>query len=232
MYEIEGQRISHEDYQQMLANLKLDPDEFLECKRDGNQLYIDLASPTDFSRGFFTMTEEEGEKLAWELFRKIPFMEGEYECLGIGDTCRYYDSQGIHIPRAGYVFCRTLDGVPVVGDESCVLHLDGSGLVAVSIRLYDYENVGTMDLVPLEAAKAKLKSPDDFDIGTASTQPYVKTVETLEVDQVSLRLVNQHSRKCEILQPVYYFTGEATYADGYEADFSSKVIAIPESYTD
>jgi hypothetical protein len=177
------------------------------------------------------MTAEEVETLAWELFNKIPFMEGEYECVGIHNKYTVNDKEGDHISRAGVGFCRVLDGVRVVGDESCVLYFDGSGLVEISIQLFDYQKIGNMDMVSMVDAKSKLKSPDDFDIETSSPQPYGKEMETLRVEKVALRLVNQYSAGCTILQPIYYYTGVATYQDGYEAEFSSKIIAIPEEMT-
>jgi hypothetical protein len=231
IYEISPRGIPEKEYEQMLDNLGLKDQRYFEYEMSGSYLFINLVSRVDHDRGFFEMTEEAGEKLAWELFNKIPFMEGEYECAGMRDKYILSDNEGSHITRAGFVFCRVLNGIRVVGDETCTLFLDGSGLVAISIKLFDYENIGTMDMVTLADASTRLKTPDAFDIGTASSQPVKKTVKTLQAEQVSLRLVNQYSGGCDILQPVYYFTGTATYEDGYETSFSSKIIAIPESMT-
>lgn len=231
IYQIKERAISEEECQQICDNLNLEEKQHYYFKLSGNYLNISLASVVDFERGYFDMTEEDGEKLAWEAFNKIPFMEGDYECIGIRDKYVHSDNEGSHIARAGFVFCRVLDGVRVVDGDKCTLFFDGSGLVEISIRLYDYEKIGTMDMVPLAEAEARFKEPDDFDIGTASSQPVKKEVETLRTESVALRLVNQYSRGCTILQPIYYFKGTATYKDGYEAAFSSKIIAIPESMT-
>ena len=53
----------------------------------------------------------------------------------------------------------------------------------------------------------------------------------LQVDNVNLRLVNQYSSGCTILQPMYSFVGTATFDDNSQAEFISRIIAIPESYT-
>ena len=228
IYRIKQRSISEEECQQMCENLGLGGKRYYEFELNGNHLFLNLAARVDFTRGFFEMTEEEGEKLAWELFKKIPFIEGEYECAGLKDKYIHRDSKSSHIARAGFVFCRVVDGVRTVGNDQCTIFLDGSGLVAISIRLFDYEKIGTMDMVSLADAKSKLKSPDDFDIGSHSGN---NEVATLQVEKVALRMVNQYSAGCTILQPIYYFTGTAMYKDGYETNFSSKIIAIPEEMT-
>jgi hypothetical protein len=230
IYQIKQQVILEEECQKMLVNLGLDGKRYFEYEHNGNYLDINLASRTDFERGYFNMTEDAAKKLAWELFNKIPFMEGEYECLGIRENIEVRDAEGSHIARAGVVFCRMLDGLRVTGDENCTLYFDGSGLVEIRIRLYDYEKVGMMDVVSLMDAESQLKTPDDFDIRTSNLAQDNK-VDILKVENVYQRLVNQHSNGCEILQPIYFFKGTATLEDNTQAEFSSKIIAIPESMT-
>ena len=87
-----------------------------------------------------------------------------------------------------------------------------------------------MDLVALEDAEARLKSPDDLDVGTLGEQPY-KKVDILQVDRIAIRLINQYAKGCTILQPIYFFAGTATLEDNSTSEFSSKVIAIPEEMT-
>jgi hypothetical protein len=101
---------------------------------------------------------------------------------------------------------------------------------SIRIRLYDYEKVGMMDVVSLMDAESQLKTPDDFDIRTSNLAQDNK-VDILKVENVYQRLVNQHSNGCEILQPIYFFKGTATLEDNTQAEFSSKIIAIPESMT-
>lgn len=227
IYEIKERSISDKEYQQMINNLGLEDKRYVDFELNGNYLNINLASRVDFDRGYFDMTDEDAEELAWELFKKIPFMDGEYGCIGIRESIRVRDNEGSHITRAGVVFCRLLDGVRVTGDETCTLYLDGSGLVEIRIRLYCYEKTGTMEMVSLADAETKLKTPDDFDILTVEN----KKIETLQIDQVYLRLVNQYSRGCTILQPIYFFKGMAAHEDNTQSEFSSKVIAIPEELT-
>lgn len=227
IYRISERNISSQECEQMKGNLEI-PSKTYDYQLEGNYLNINLASRTDFDRGFFDMTDEEAEKLAWELFNRIPFIEGEYECVGIRDTYRVRNSEGSYIARAGVVFCRLLDGIRVTGDETCTLYFDGSGLVEIRIKLYDYEENGTMEMVSLADAEAKLKTPDDFDV---LIQVEEKKIDTLQVEQVNVRLVNQYSRGCAILQPIYYFEGTAILDDNAQTEFSSKVIAIPEEMT-
>lgn len=172
------------------------------------------------------MTDEVVEELAWEIFRKIPFLEGEWECIGVRKSFAVTDSTGTHITRAGVIFCRLLDGVRVIGEEGYVLCFDGSGLVEIKIILFDYEKIGTMKMAALEDAAEKIKTPDGFML-SADTG----VVETLQLDRVKLLFVNQYSDGCTILQPIYNFIGAATLTDGMQAEFQSRIIAIPKSYT-
>ena len=229
IYEINERVISDNERQLLMACLGLPTNPYM-FEHEGNRISISLVGVTDSSRGYFDMTEEEAIEEAWKLFNRIPFIDGEYECIGIRESYTRSDRDGRHTLRAGVTFCRLLDGIRVTGNDSCTLTFDGSGLVGVSITLFDYKKVGTMDLVPMEVADAKLKAPDDFDIGTLGNQPY-KKVETMEVDRVGLRMINQYSRGCAILQPIYFYSGTATLEDGTQEEFSSKVIAIPEEMT-
>jgi hypothetical protein len=225
IYRIQAHDISQTDYDQMLTALNIsDSPKRLEV--EGNHLYYDLADYIDSSRGYFDMTEEEVTELAWDIFRKIPFIEGEFECLGIMRGTKVVDQEGEHYTRVVVSFRRLLEGVRVIGEEDCVLYFDGSGLVAIRIWLFDYEKTGTMDLIPLETAATRIKTPDDFVIETESG-----LAEMLHIDRIKLLFVNQYSDGCTILQPVYNYIGNATLEDGSLVEFSSKIIAIPESYT-
>lgn len=228
IYTITERSISQEDYQQMQEKLQLS-NKPVSLTLEGNVVHYNLADYTDFNRGYFNMTDEEIEKLAWETFNKIPFMEGEYEYLGIRNTMRVYYSEGEHVTRVGVSFRRLLDGVRVIGEDSCMLYFDGSGLVEIRIEMYDYKKIGIMDMVSLEDAAARIKTPDSFSVDINSEE--VNIADTLQVDRVKLLLVNQYSEGCTILQPVYNFIGTAALEDGTQAEFSSKIIAIPESYT-
>lgn len=228
VYRIKEHYISVVDYVKMKEALGL-PDNPAWIELDGNKLSYDLANYTDSSRGYFTMTEEEAVERAWELFNKIPFIEGEYECGGIRETFTLTTSEGTFIDRAGVVFFRVLDGIRVVGD-SCTIYFDGSGFEGISIKMFDYQKVGIMRRVPLEDALERVKTPDSFTLDTQKVGPG-SVAETLQIDRINLRYVNQHYRGCTILQPVYVFNGTATLKDKTEASFQSIVIAIPEFYT-
>lgn len=230
IYEITERNIAYQDYEQMLESLKLSPHP-KHFELDGNRLFYNLASYTDSSRGFFNMTDSKVETLAKEIFALIPFMYGEYECLGIRHTMTRENSQGTHITRVGVSFRKLLDDVRVVGEEECVLFFDGSGLVAIDITLFSYKKIGNMDVVDVSSALDKIKEPDDFSVDAKNIEHLGEAIEALEVNQTKLLFVNQYSRGCQILQPVYNFTGTAIDTNNNEMEFSAKVIAIPESYT-
>ena len=233
IYKITERNISDEEAQQILEQLGvvIDPsNETHSIYLKGNELICNWASYTDTSRGWYAMTDEELEVLAWENFNKIPFLEGEYEYIGIRETTTITDLTGDHVSRVGVHFCRLLDGIRVLGDEKCVLYFDGSGLCEIQIRLYTYEKIGMMDMVTLEDAKSKITSPDGFVIDPPDSATSVIAT-TLQVERTKLYLMNQHFNGCTILQPIYNFVGTAILSDGTEVEFQSRVIAIPESYT-
>ena len=225
IYEIEERPISDQECRQMMENLGF-PDTPDEFEHEGNSISIRLVEMLDTSRGYYDATEEELEKMAWEAFNKIPFIEGEYEYYGIRGEDAIEDADGKHIISTLVSFFPVLDGVRVIGNNRCDMWFDGSGLVEIRIRMYTFKNIGTMDLLPLADAKAKLNKPDDFDVDDT-----MGTADTLCVNRVKLLWINQYSDGCSILQPVYNFTGTATSTTGYQAEFKSKVIAIPEAMT-
>ena len=226
IYEISERVISDNERQQLMAVLGLPTNPYM-FEHEGNRILINLARYTDHSRGYFELTEEELEELAWKTFNKIPFMEGEYEYVGFRGEQSVSDAKGNkYIERVLVSFYRVIDGARVTGDSQCNLWFDGSGLVELSIDLYDYKKIGTMDMVPLSEAATKIKTPDKFYCEKATG-----SIDTLRVDRVKLFLVNQYSRGCAILQPMYTFYGTANIEGGKQADFRSSVIAIPESMT-
>lgn len=229
IYKIKPQKATTDHYSQLLQALNL-PDRPAHLRIRDNTLDYALVDITDFSRGFFDMSEEDVVKLAWEYFEKIPFLHGEFECLGIRETTKVSDSKGEHISRVGVTFCRLLDGIRVSGEEKYVLYFDGSGLVGINVRLFTYEKTGTMDVIPLTDAAKRIKTPDDFSLESQQIKEK-ETIKTLHVDNIKLLLVNQHSNGCTILQPIYNFIGTATTGDGTTTQFQSRVIAIPDSYT-
>lgn len=233
IYEIKERNISENEFQEMLAQFGMEDQRapYL-VKLNGNEIEGMIAGYGDYKRGHFDslqLTDEELEQLAWDTFNKIPFLTGDYEYLGIRSTATMVEDEGEIRSRVGVSFCRVLDDSRVVGNDECVLCFDGSGLVEVHITLFDYEQVGTMDMVKMEDAAARIKTPDAFSIDTDASEE--KAVDTLRVDRVKMLLFNQHSNGCTILQPVYNFIGTATFEDSTQADFSSMIIAIPESYT-
>ncbi len=232
IFQISEREITAAEVQQMMQLLEIDTESpNLTVTLDRNTLVGTLASFTDRSRGYVTKTDAELEEMAWEIFKKLPFMEGEYECLGVRSSYTLSDSTGLHILRAGVVFQPLLDGMRVVGNEQCILEFDGSGFVGFSIARYTYTKIGTMDVIPLENASSRILNPDVFTVETGEGKPSLGQIDTLTVERVKLLLVNQYSHGCTILQPLYNFIGTATDDKGESTEFQSRVIAIPDSYT-
>lgn len=227
IYEISKRNITEEENRNLKEALGIE-DWYLDGYDDG-EIHSLLAPYNEPSRGYFCdleMTDDELEKLAWETFNKIPFMEGEYEYLGVSSTYTVWTmDEGEYVQAVMVSFRRLLNGVRVVGNDVCDLTFDGSGLQEMHISLYNYKEIGTMDMVNLEEAENRVKEPDSFSMDKEGT------AKVMQVDRVKLLLINQYSRGCTILQPIYNFIGTATLEDGTQTDFSSKVIAIPESMT-
>ena len=234
IYEISKRSITQDELAQMLKKLGLSAysDRF---DHDDNQIVGNWVPYTDRTRGYFEMSDEELEKLAWETFRKIPFLNGEYEYCGIESRYTISDSEGTHLTRVGVSFRKLVNGLRVLGNDRCYLYFDARGLVEMVIELYDYKEIGTMDLVKFDDAFARIKSPDSFSVESGDPSIEAITVkqpfEALNTEKVSIMWFNQHSKGCTVLQPVYCFGGAASGAEVKDAQFTSLVIAIPESYT-
>ncbi len=226
IYKITPRKISSKEFQAMKEQLGLPDSDSPLFGVEKNKNKVD-GRFTYYATGTFTMSEEELEALAWETFHKLSFLEGEYVYSGIRgeDTISAYD--GEIVTSVLVSFYRQLDGVRVIGNDRCDMWFNDDGLVEIHIALYDYKQIGTMDLIPLENATSRIKTPDGFSLEGSLNS----AVETLRVDRINLVLVNQHSNDCTILQPVYNFIGTAIGNNETEVGFSSKIIAIPESYT-
>lgn len=229
VYKITKRNISKKEFQKMLKNLNIDNySEVFDHK--GNKIVGSLVSYTDTSRGYFKMTDDELEKMAWEVFEKLPFIDGTYEYFGIKSTTTLIDSEGEHITRVGVSFRRTIDNIKVIGNDRVFLYFDGSGLVELSIELYDYKKIDTFDMVPLDVALSSIKNPDSI-VFDEKLKQITAHIDTLQVKNSSIIFYNQYSRGCKILQPVYDFSGSAIDSDGNQTAFNARIIAIPDKYT-
>lgn len=228
IYKISKRGISEQEFQQMEEQLGIT--DWYWNDFDGYEIHSLIAPYNDPVRGYFytlNMTDEELEALAWETFNKIPFMEGEYEYIGITATGTVWTMEtGELVSDVTVTFRRVLNGTHIIGNDECDLTFDASGLQEMHIALYDYKKIGTMDMVPLEDAQAKIKTPDSFSIDQTTG-----VADNLQVDRVQLYWVNQFSNGCTILQPIYTFYGTASFEDGAQREFRSRIIAIPEALT-
>lgn len=185
-----------------------------------------FADPNRKNFSSMNYSDEEIEQLSWDTLCKIPFLNpDEYEYVGITETMDIWSMKdGTLINVATISFRRVLDGFHITGNDVCKLSFDGTGLQGLAISMFDYQKVGTMNLIPLQDAKERITNPDYF-------SPYGIKISKLCVKKTWFLLENQYSKGCTVLQPVYRFVGKATLVTGKECDFYSIVIAVPESYT-
>lgn len=226
VYEIKERIITEEEFQQLQENVLTanSTSGRNTWTLEDNSIIGNFGS---FTSGTATMSEEELEVMARKTLNQIHFLEDDYVYYGICGRTTAEDSKGTHTTRIMVTFCRVLDGVRIIGNDRCDMWFNDSGLVGIAIDLFDYEPIGTIDMITQEEAENKVKTPDAFTIETDGNS----AANRLQVERFELLLVNQHSKGCSILQPVYVFKGTALLEDGTQAEFSSEVIAIPESYT-
>lgn len=229
VYKISKSKISKDDYLQLLDHLGLGEQEKAFSLNE-NIISGDLVEIPDH-RGYVLKSENEIQTAAMQTFQNTSYYDEEYKCVGITSTDRFGDKDGEHIVRVGVSFLRKKDGIQIIGNDSFELYFDGSGLEGVYIESYDYTSTGTMELIPVEEAAGRIKSPDSFNIDETGLGKEMQKIDTLEVQKVNLYWVNQYSKGCDVLQPVYCFSGIATDINGTKAPFDSIVIAVPESYT-
>lgn len=225
IYHISKQIITQAQVANMLQSLNLPSDPY-SMELDENVFSYELVDFMTHSRGYYTMSDENAIEQAWQVLRKIPFLEGEYCCTGVRESFIEIDSQGEHVECAGVGFSRVLDGIPVSGEESIIISFDGGGLMGIKLKLYHYTMSGMMDIMPLAEAGQQISTPDSFSIDAADGK-----TETLHADKVTLWLKNQMSKGCTILQPYYVFTGTADFTDGKTCSFTSRIIAATDRYT-
>lgn len=231
IYSIAKHVISKDDYSATLKQFGFTEDSHVPgqiIEYDENRIVGSLVSYSDTSRGYFDMTNDEVEELSWMILNKLPYVNGTYEYLGVRSTMTLSDSTGDHITRAGVSFRRLINGTRIVGNDTIHLYFDGSGLVEFEIELYDYKEIGSMDIVPFSDALSRVTCPDSFTI--ECNEPF-GVINTMKVERVKLLYVNQYRNGCIILQPIYYMIGTAINEKGDQSRFSSKVIAIPDSLT-
>ena len=177
----------------------------------------------------FTKTDEEVIEEAKRIFDALPLIEGEYECLGIGSTQTITYRNESFVSTQRVCFRRLVDGVRVIGSDLVDIYMREDGVADIYMYFYDYTKTGELPMLSLEDAFDRVKDPDAFSLKSEGTG-FSGEADLLTVERVKLLFVNQYSNGCTILQPVFNLMGTAENETG-KAEFSSKVIAIPEKYT-
>ena len=177
-----------------------------------------------------TQTDEELETEAKAIFDTLPLIEGEYEYLGVTSEQTVYANDENYIVSKRVSFRRLIDGVRVIGNDICDLYFNSDGLYRVEIKFYDYEKTGELDMLSLDDAVDKVKTPDAFVLYSDTNRNFSGAADKLKIERTKLLFVNQYSNGCEILQPVFNLTGTAEN-EGGSVEFAARIIAIPERYT-
>ena len=240
VYEISPRTISREEFQIMADFLeiegeiivtdnsfKLYSDNGCLLVKDGNILSF---WTTDKISEAMTQTDEELETQAKAIFDTLPLIEGEYEYLGVTSEQTVYANDENYIESKRVSFRRLIDGVRVIGNDICDLYFNSRGLYDIEIKFYDYEKTGELDMLSLDDAVDKVKTPDAFVLYSDTNRNFSGAADKLKIERTKLLFVNQYSNGCEILQPVFNLIGTAEN-EGGSVKFSSRIIAIPEKYT-
>ena len=234
IYKIKKKNFTQKEFEHIQQNVKViktfsDYEQTWEM--EDNVISGDFA-PFGIQGGTWTKTEEELEKMAWETFRQIGCLEGEYVYYGIRGGGTHSSATETVQTDVLVSFYPVLDGIRVIGNSRCNMWFNDGGLVRIVIERYEYRKIGTMKLIPLEDAESRINTPDDCSLYDADGHDMDAYAESLNVEQVEVLYINQHRRGCSILQPIYNFKGTAILKrDGSQVRFSSRVIAVPEFYT-
>ena len=240
VYEISPRTISREEFQIMADFLEIegeiiDTDNSFKLYSDNGCLLLKDGNilsfwTTDKISEAMTQTDEELETQAKAIFDTLPLIEGEYEYLGVTSEQTVYANDENYIESKRVSFRRLIDGVRVIGNDICDLYFNSRGLYDIEIKFYDYEKTGELDMLSLDDAVDKVKTPDAFVLYSDTNRNFSGAADKLKIERTKLLFVNQYSNGCEILQPVFNLTGTAENKGG-SVEFAARIIAIPEKYT-
>ncbi len=177
-----------------------------------------------------TLTDEELKTQAQAIFDSLPFIEGEYEYLGVTSTQTVISGNEEFVTQKRVSFRRLIEGTRVIGDDICDLYFDSNGLSGIELAFYNYEKTGEIDMLTLDDAIDKIKNPDVFVLESETNKNFSGKPDKLTIERTKLLFVNQYTDGCEILQPAYNLMGTAEN-EGGSIEFSARIIAIPEKYT-
>lgn len=241
IYEITPREISEEEISVLAKELDING----EIQTNEDSITIKSNEGSDISiRGNYVMcsfdiltktemTQSDDEIIdqAKVVVDKLSLLEGDYECLGVVSEITETAGEKEYVVAKQVSFRKKLDDVRVIGNEICDVYFNSDGLCDIRIELYNYEIIGEMEMVSLEDAIAKIKTPDAFTTNELNgTAALTRKADVLSVERVKLIYVNQYLEGCTIIQPVYNFIGIAKAGDE-AVEFQSRVIAIPEKYT-
>ncbi|MBR4053892.1 MAG: hypothetical protein IKK06_03725 [Clostridia bacterium] len=238
VYEISPRTITEEQFAQLGAFFQMDGEieprktclywEWQEHRLwwEENEISYSWSGHVDKA---ITKSDEEMIALAKEIFEALPIIEGEYECLGIGSVQTVHSKAGSFDVKKRICFRRLVDGVRVIGNDLVDIYVGEDGVTEIYMYFYDYIKTDELPMLSLEEAFEKVKEPDAFALETEETD-FSGKAEKLTVEKAKLLYVNQFSDGCTILQPVFNLMGTLENDTGI-AEFSAKIIAIPEKYT-
>jgi hypothetical protein len=155
-------------------------------------------------------------------------LEGEYVYSGIGGIKRLTDNSGTYVLEKTFRFNRKIGDILIYGEDLCQISFSQRGLEGVYLTLYDYTQVGSIEVMSLEEAFSKIKTPDNF-YCIEDGYKFKEPIDTITIDKVFITWNNYFDRGCDIVQPVYNFHGTAKTQDG-EKEIMAQIVAIPSKY--
>lgn len=178
----------------------------------------------------FTMSDSELKYLAQQVFDAIPFIDTRYVYL---DGTRGYTSSsrddGEHLRTVFVYFVPVINGMNVYSSDHVMMIFDQYGLLYFQLILFRYQQIGQINLVPLEDAKQRILNPDE--LGSHDQANRFSNLNSMTIERLELNYYNYYYDGNTILQPVYHFIGTAVDENGKSTRINSIVNAVPEEYT-
>lgn len=178
----------------------------------------------------FNMSDSELKHLAQQVFDSIPFIDTPYVYL---DGTRGYSSSSTddteHLRTVFVYFVPVINGMNVYSSDHIVMIFDQYGLLFFQFVLFRYQQIGQINLVPLEDAKSRILNPDE--LGSHDQANSFTNLKSMTIERLEMNYYNYYYTGNTVLQPVYHFIGTAVDENGKSTRINSVVNAVPEEYT-
>lgn len=188
---------------------------------------LDKELPTEVTEQPDLPSDTEAQKIALEFIEKtgMDSFDAEVISVGVNQKQEVWEA-GSSKPKISYDvteavrFGRSLDGLPVYGDEFSVIIADGGEVVGLVKTWRDAVPDRTVSIKTSEEAYADL-------LESKTVRPSVAAeYDSIVIEDVSLGYwMEPRGTVQETVWPVYVFSGTATY-DNIDEDYSAYVFAV------